>query len=186
MYCSSQESRVHDSGIHVVDDFSYPLLCGERNVFFRVRSIYVLFHHQKKVIVHLISKGGEELDAVIEIRVMGCAYHDSTIKELGLCNISDTWCCSYMHVVGIGAAGCNAAQKSILKHVAAESCVLSNKDLGLMGLPVLGVIPTKESADTISVVECQAYVCFTSESICSEILWHIIYSPSSLQYHLLS
>src|SRR5574344_1271470 len=132
MDCSSQESRVHDSGIHIVDDLSYPLLCGERNIFFRIRSIDVLFHHQKKVIVHLISKGGEELDAVIEIRVMGCGYHYSTVKELGLCNISDTWSCPYMHASGIRPARCNAAPKSILKHVAAEQCVLSHKDIGFM------------------------------------------------------
>ena len=132
-------------------------------------AVYILFNLFLYLCLHLVAFSVDNLNSIVIVRIMACWNHDSTVKVLCSCHIGYAGRCRYVKKVRICTRSGQSCSKGIFEHIAASSCIFSDNNLCLM---LLSIIPSKISSYFKCMFNCQYFICFTAEAVCSKIFSH--------------
>ena len=134
------------------------------------KSLYLI----NGLLIHLLTLGVDELDAVVVIGVVAGGDHNAAVKAVHLGDIGHAGGGSDPHEIYIRSGGSDAGSKGEFQHIAGAAGVLADDDAGTLtvhGLPV--IIPAQEKTYLVGVICCQCDVGLAPETVCSEILAHV-------------
>ena len=148
----------------IVNGFSDITSGRKRNL--RTFAVEITLNFIDNVLLHLFAVPVQQLNTVVEIGIMACAYHDAAIKIIGARDVRNTRRCCNMHKVRIRAARRQSRRQCALEHITRTPCVLADNN-GTFMLP--SVVCTQKTADFVGMFNIERFVCFASESVRAEI-----------------
>ena len=138
--------------------------------------VQIILHHTDDLRIHLLAGTGEELDAVVIVRIMGGGDHHTAVKAIGPGHIGNGGRGGDMEQAGFRAGGGDAAGEGILKHIAGAPGVLADDDPGrtLQSLlpSEISIIPAQKAAHLKGMIHRQGHIGFPPEAIGSKIFTH--------------
>ena len=127
-------------------------------------------------IVQLVAAAGKDLDAVVLEGVVGSRNDNTGIHLLFAAQPCNGRCGHNAQQINITAAGCNTRSQCALQHIAGNSCILTDADLG-GSAQALGHAVGQRCTDVIGHHRGQLGVGNTSDAVCSKIFTHNLLSP---------
>ncbi len=113
----------------------------------------------------------DNFNSIIIERVMACRNHNAAVKALCAHHIRNAGCCGYMKQICICAGSCDSCCQSVLKHIAASSCIFTDHNLCLV---ISSIVPAQVSSDLEGMLYSQFHICLPAEAVCTEIFSHNI------------
>ena len=141
---------------------------GERNLKLAVEIPLDLLDD---VLLHLLARAVEQLDAVVVIGVVARADHDAAVKIVRPDDVGDAGCRGDMHQICIRARRGQARGQGVFIHVARTPGVLADDDGAFMLTPV---IPAEKAPDAVRVLDRQVNVGFPAKAVSAKILGHVL------------
>ena len=102
-------------------------------------------------------------------RIVACGDHDTAVKIFRTHHVGNAGSRSYMEQIGVRAGSRDAGHQSVLKHVAAPSCVLADNDLRLV---VSAIIPAHITSHLKRMIHSKLHISLAAETVGSKIFTH--------------
>ena len=132
-------------------------------------AVDVFFNGILQLIIHLLAVAVHQLDAVVGVRVVACADHDTAVKTVGSRDVRNAGRRRYMQQVGVRARSRDAGSQRILVHIGRAARILADDNLRLA---FLAVVPSEVTSDGKCMLCCQVHSGLSAESVSTEILTH--------------
>ena len=142
------------------------------------RPVEIGFDQSNDALIHLLTEGIDQLDAIVVIRIVAGGDHDTAVKAVGPRHISNGGGGGDVQQIGIRSGSHQTADQRVFKHIAGAAGILTDDDPGrtvsTAAALQLGVVPAEETADFERMVGSQCDVGFSSEAVSSKIFSHRI------------
>ena len=139
-------------------------------------AVEVILDQQQRFLVHLLAVAVNELDTVVIVGVVAGRDHDAAVEIVHAGDVGNARGGGDMQQVGIGAAGGQARDKAILKHVGAAAGILADDDARGSRLAVAlaqhAVVPAQKTADLVGVIGGQRDAGLPTEAVSAKIFSH--------------
>ena len=121
-------------------------------------------------LLHLLPLGVDELDAVVVIGVVAGGDHDAAVKIVRAGDVGDAGGAGDVQQVRVRAGGGEPGAEGAFKHVAGAAGILADDHHGLVGL---AVVPAQVPPDAESMIDGQALVGLSAETVGPEVFTHV-------------
>ena len=139
-------------------------------------AVEVILDQQQRFLVHLLAVAVNELDTVVIVGVVAGRDHDAAVEIVHAGDVGNARGGGDMQQIGIGAAGGQARDKAILKHVGAAAGILADDDARGSRLAVAlaqhAVVPAQKTADLVGAIGGQRDAGLPAEAVSAKIFSH--------------
>ncbi len=141
-------------------------------------AVQVVLDQFDGVLAHLLAVAVQQLYAVVVEGVVGRRDHDAAVELVGVGDPGHAGRGGDVEHVGVRAAGRQARDQRVFKHVAGTAGVLADDDLRVLPVagkaPLLGIVPAQEAPHLVGMVRRQCNVGLPPEAVGAEIFAHIV------------
>ena len=139
-------------------------------------AVQVILDQPDGVLAHLLAVAVQQLYAIVVERIVAGRDHDAAVELVGMGDPGHAGRGGDVEHVGVRAAGRQARDQRVFKHVGRAAGVLADDDLRVLPVageaPLLGVVPAQEAPHLVGVVRRQCNVGLPPEAVGAEIFAH--------------